>query len=160
MRILSGVIAKKPMSPQTSKFLIEEYKALRKEIELYIRETRNSERYLIIATGAVWGWLSAHGIKEGIAWSIPIFLAFGVGLRSLVILAHFMQMGSHIRKIEDSFGVEGWEHKTRFGLTSISSTLLWLVLLILSFMAYNNREKLTLSLDSEKTKQTSSAPQH
>jgi hypothetical protein len=74
------------------RFLIEEYKALRKEIELYITEARALERYRIIAIGAVWGWLSANRIEHLVAWTIPLILTIGVGFRSLVVLLYCIRL--------------------------------------------------------------------
>jgi hypothetical protein len=38
-------------------FLLEEYRSLRKEIELYLTKSRSQERYTLIAVGAIRGWL-------------------------------------------------------------------------------------------------------
>jgi len=94
-------------------FLLEEYKALRKEIELYIAEVRGLERYSIVAIGAVWGWLSANRIEHPVPWMIPLILSIGVGLRGLVILVHFKRISKYIYGIESAFDVNGWEHQFR-----------------------------------------------
>src|SRR5690242_7806168 len=59
-KVASGSeIAGTDPTEMAQQFFIEEYKALREEIKLRIDETTSSERYFLIASAAVYVWLSA-----------------------------------------------------------------------------------------------------
>lgn len=60
-------------------FLIEEFKALRSEIELYLAEIRRLERNTIIAVGTIWAWLLHERVTDARVWSIPIVLTLHSG---------------------------------------------------------------------------------
>ena len=74
-------------------FRLEEYKSLRKEIELYLTESRSQERYTLIAVGAIWAWLVINRLTSGLLWSVPIVLTVATSIRMIAILLHFTHMG-------------------------------------------------------------------
>jgi hypothetical protein len=53
-------------------FLIEEFKALRSEIELYLAEIRR-------LVGTIWAWLLHERVTDARVWSIPIVLTLHSG---------------------------------------------------------------------------------
>ena len=129
-----------PMSREQT-FHLEEYKALRKEIEFYIAEFRSQERSVVVAVGVIWGWLVTRGEGGLLPWSIPIILTVAAAYRAHVLNKHMRLLSGYIESIEDSFGVSGWEHhftkqvyRVRKG--DLANTLLTYALLVLSVLAF------------------------
>jgi hypothetical protein len=123
-------------------FRLEEYKALRKEIEIYTQESRALERYTIVALGATWAWLIVNKVHEWVPWTIPPLLVVAVALRGLGFLAHFRHMGEYLAEVEKSFGVQGWEQKRPGAHVARVTNLLAWVLLVLSIIALLWRDAL------------------
>jgi sulfite exporter TauE/SafE len=94
-------------------FQLEEYKALRKEIELYIKEAHSQELYTVIAVGVVWGWLILNHQNHWLLWAIPLIITIVSVIRMIALYRHFKIMAGYIRKTEGAFGVSGWEHRQR-----------------------------------------------
>jgi hypothetical protein len=97
-----------PFSSET--FLLEEYKALRKEVEIYLLESRSLERYTIIAVGIIWGWLINTHNHNRMVWAIPVVLTALATVRRFAIDRHFNRLRDYIVKTEADFQVNGWEH--------------------------------------------------
>jgi hypothetical protein len=108
------------MPVEPSDFHLEEYKALRKEIEWLLKDYRALERNVAIVCGGLLAWLfeqkqSSQGwTPQDLAWVIP-FLFAGLGsVRAWGILKAFDVYHEYIAKIEEAFssGMElsGWEH--------------------------------------------------
>jgi hypothetical protein len=68
-----------PMSDKNETFLLEEYKALRKEIEIYLTEARSLERSTLAAVGVIWGWLITSHNDDTILWTMPIWITLAAG---------------------------------------------------------------------------------
>ena len=94
-----------------NRFQIEEYKALRREIEIYLHESRFQERYTIVASGLIWAWLITHRIDNGWVWSLPVWIALASSIRRLAITGHFNVMREYLKGVENFYGVKGWEHR-------------------------------------------------
>lgn len=90
-------------------FQLEEYKALRTEIDFYIAEFRLQERNVVIAVGAIWSWLIGGHRDQLTPWLLPIILIVGVIFRSWAMSKHMRTMSGRIKDIEKAFGVVGWE---------------------------------------------------
>jgi hypothetical protein len=100
-------------------FQLEEYKALRKEVEIYEQESRSQERYTLIAVGLTWYWLLTNHLTIGLLWFVPILLTAATTARMVAMMRHFKNLGSYLAKLEDVFiGAQGksekdprgWEH--------------------------------------------------
>jgi hypothetical protein len=123
-------------SANSKEFYLEEYKALRKEIESLSKETRSLERNVIISIGLVWVWLLNDGTATTKpAWLFPILLAVLGCLRAMQIERHFKSFNEYIGKIEASFSAEqdpgGWEHFLfPRRPTRLSTLAFWWVLVI------------------------------
>lgn len=117
-------------------FQIEEYKSLRKEIEVYLAEARSQERYVVIGVGAIWAWLLAHNNHENLPWLMPVFLTAAVALRSFGIDRHFKQLKRYLCLLEKEFDVNGWEHQERKFSVGAASNVLALILLLLTVIAF------------------------
>jgi len=120
-------------------YRLEEYRALRKEVELYLTESRSQERYTLIAVGAIWAWLILNHFQTSLLWSIPIILTAATSLRMAAILRHFDYMGKYIRALECKFGVTGWEQQSRGWTLGAAYIVLDVALLVLAIVAWCNR---------------------
>jgi len=99
-----------------------ESESLRASIVASIKETRSLERNALIATGAVWTWLStaAIGAKVPLAWWIPALFAVFGWLRTDALLRSIRRSATYIIRLERHLcaevGPKGWErhlHSTR-----------------------------------------------
>lgn len=108
------------MPIEASDFHLEEYKALRKEIEWLLQDYRALERNIAVVCGGLLTWLFAqkHSCQEwspqDLAWIIP-FLFAGLGsVRAWGIFKAFDVYHEYIVKIEEAFSagmnLGGWEH--------------------------------------------------
>ncbi len=131
-------------------FRLEEYKSLRKEIELYLTESRSQERYTLIAVGAIWAWLMINRLTSGLLWSVPIILTVAASIRMIAILQHFTHMGEYIKALEGKFTVRGWEHKPKGWTLGAANMLLSLALLVLAIVAFSYRLDLLAQFPSPK----------
>lgn len=113
-------------------FWIEEYKALRSEIDYYIGELRSQERYAVIAAGFVWSWLITNNRHEVFLWSAPVLLMIAIVVRSYGMSEHIKVISKHIKLIEETFNVTGWEHQKHSGALGFTTLTLSYALLILS----------------------------
>jgi hypothetical protein len=130
-----------PFSPQQKEFLIQEYSALRDEIELTLKELRSIERYAIIATGGVWAWLAGHALQVW-TWAIPLIFVVCGFLRHRVLINHLIDMGTYIRCTTEPFFLgpgAGWEnhyHKSNdWRLDTVSNNSVWIFLAAASLLA-------------------------
>jgi hypothetical protein len=103
------------MLTSSETFRLAEYKALRKEIEIYLSESRSLERYTIIAVGAIWGWLITNHNDNLMVWTIPVVLTVLAVGRRIGMNEHFKKLGAYIAEIESKFGVTGWERVPKTG---------------------------------------------
>lgn len=115
-------------------FWIEEYKALRAEIDYYIAELRSQERYAVIAAGFVWSWLITNGRREVFLWSAPVLLMVAIVVRSYGMSEHIKVISRHIKRIEQNFDVKGWEHQYHSGALGFTTLTLSYALLALSLV--------------------------
>ena len=98
----------------TKAFHEKEYEALRREIELDIKETRSLERNALLANAAIFTWLATTG-KEflGHWWLpwLPVVISGLAAFRSFALLSRMMELGDYIAKLECTFGSLGWERE-------------------------------------------------
>lgn len=124
-------------------FHIEEFKALRAEIDSRIKEGQTWESLGLTATAAVYAWLATNSFCD-FAWWIPVlFPAFGL-LRHSALMVRILQIAGYIRDVEAKLSddpLTGWEthllnqrvqHPYRSRLISFSSFVFWTALLILT----------------------------
>lgn len=123
-------------------YRLEEYKALRKEIELYLTESRSQERYTLIAVWAIWAWLITNKQMSALLWSVPIILTLATSVRMWAMLRHFGNMGKYIRTLEGKFNVNGWEHQKKPWTLGLAYVILNFALLSLAVIAFLYRDKL------------------
>jgi hypothetical protein len=124
-------------------FRLEEYRALRQELELYLTESRSQERYTLIAVGVIWGWLVTNRLNGRLLSAIPIMLTVAASIRMVAILRHFHHIGEYIWTLENDFKVEGWEHKEKGWTLGMAYLLLSIVLIALTIIGYHYRADLT-----------------
>jgi hypothetical protein len=99
-----------PMEDKRS-FQIEEYRALRKEIDQHMIESRAEERYAIIAAGITWGWLIFNHKTNGLLWAVPVLLTAAIVFRTEAMSKHIHEIGQYLKTLEEAFQAPGWEHK-------------------------------------------------
>jgi hypothetical protein len=131
-----------PRPEDQALFLVEEYRALRKEIDQHMIESRTEERYAIISSGVVWAWLILNHEKNALLWLVPVVLSIAIAFRTNAMSKHIEQIGMYIRTLELAFQWVGWEHYekkrdvTRINLVSAVG------LLVLAFIAFFYRKTL------------------
>jgi hypothetical protein len=130
-----------PVMTNARVFQLEEYRALRKEIEFYIAEFRSQERSVVIADGVIWGWLISHGMWNYLAWSMPVILTAAAAIRSHLLSQHMRVISNYIEHLERSFGVDGWEQMFTAKVRNVkrgqfSNALLTYALLTLAIVGF------------------------
>jgi hypothetical protein len=124
-------------------FRLEEYRTLRKEVEIYLAESRSQERYTLIAVGVIWGWLIVNRLSNSLLWAVPITLTLATSLRMGAILLHFGHLSEYIYSLEEKFKAPGWEHKDKGWTLGAAYVLIDLLLLVLTIVAWAHRTDLT-----------------
>jgi hypothetical protein len=132
-------------------FLIEEFKALRNEIDASVQETRSLERLAVISTGGVWTWLLKESKLGSLAAWLPLPIVFLCGIRSLAIYIDLLQMNKYIQERTEKFllGTQGgWRNspfqKERAHVLLGSAVVFWVLLLALTYIVPRFREVLGL----------------
>ena len=127
---------------------LEEYRALRSEIELRIKEGHTLETFSVAGIAAVYAWLATHidtGISE-FGWWIPaLFPVLGI-MRQLGVWFRMEEIAKYTQAIETTFKLKkppGWEtyldnkrkkepHKSQ--LLSLSSLSLWIAMFLVTIL--------------------------
>jgi hypothetical protein len=123
-------------------FQLEEYRSLRKEIEMYITESRTQERYAVIAVAAIWTWLIVNKQTSSALWILPVLATALIAFREFAIRRHFQDIKDYIKTLEGAFDVKGWEHTTRRWSLGSANTLLTSVLFVIALFAWFYRNSL------------------
>jgi hypothetical protein len=112
-------------------------------------EIKIFERYVILASGAIWAWLVTQHNSNFVAWSLPIVLALAGFLRNLGLRMHLRRIAEYIRKIEDDqlrgSEIGGWEkylEKDQGLRRQLVNYLVWIVLVIIAVGALFLRSQL------------------
>lgn len=112
-------------STDQDQFLLEEYKRLCKEIESVVAEVRQSERFSLVAIGAIWGYLlgqNSFNISNvsnyRFALWLPFFLCILFFIKNTFQGIHLTHLGDYLSSIERHFLAEGatglgWEQHIR-----------------------------------------------
>jgi hypothetical protein len=102
-----------------SDFHLEQLKILRGKADKLNEETRATERYVLLASGAIYTFLFAqsgtlHTLRSAkFIWWIPPVLALMGGLRSYALEGYITGCDRYVKKAEDTLrltGLVGWEH--------------------------------------------------
>jgi hypothetical protein len=131
-----------PRVEDQAPFLIEEYKALRKEIDQHMIESRTEERYAIISSGIVWAWLILNHEKNFLLWLVPVLLNTAIVFRTRAMSKHIEQIGMYIRTLELAFQCVGWEHYEKKRNVTKINLIIAIGLLALAFIAFLYRKTL------------------
>ena len=140
------------MTESESKFHIEEYKELRKEVLEKITKTETLIQYAVLISAAVFSWLATqesvvtstivaqskptillHPLAR-IAWWIPFASTFVIGIVGIAQYIRIKEMGEYLMKLEGAMGNSrlGWEAflaKKPYTVSSVFA-LAWLTLFI------------------------------
>ena len=103
-----------PHAKDPQAFHEKEYEALRREIELDIKETRSLERNALVANAVIFVWLGTTG-KEflnhcWLPW-VPVLISGLGAIRSCALLSRMRELGNYIAQLECTFGSLGWERE-------------------------------------------------
>jgi hypothetical protein len=95
-------------------FVLEEFKALRKEIDDRLKDIMQDFQFSLIAIAGIYAWLATRGNELSFIYSLgfwgPILIAGYGAFRCALIGLRIYQLRWYIRNhIEHHFGVEGWE---------------------------------------------------
>jgi hypothetical protein len=97
-------------------FYLEEYKALRKQVEIMLEEEWKRAQYVVLGLAAVWVWLltTTHDehpvpIPRAVWWVVPAFVYFAGLLHELGAFGMVGRLSGYLRRLEKEFGVYGWE---------------------------------------------------
>jgi len=137
-------------------FLIEEYKALRSEIEFLSSHSRVLESSIVLGTAAIYAWVAKERPAdiEKFIWWVPVILSVLGSIREYGHKVRTFQIAEYIRQIEEYFQKDatpsGWEHflveKRKFKKNialGLSTFVFWLIMLISTlilalFMTFSN----------------------
>jgi len=119
-------------------FLVAEFSALRREIELVIKELGDYLRYAILASGAIWAWLLSRPQPRisHIGCFVPLALSLLIFFQTRVLRRKVFGLAKYIQKIEESCVLPpglGWETQLASGRVSRDKVpqlenLIWAVL--------------------------------
>jgi len=130
---------------EAQSFRLEEYRSLRKEVEIYLTESRSQERYTLIAIGVIVGWLLLNHVGSVWLWSVPFALTIATTGRMIGIMIHFINLKTYIRSTERAFGVFGWESRDRPWSMGAVYVVFNVILLVLTGVAvYFHNDMATL----------------
>jgi hypothetical protein len=101
-------------------FLITEFDALRREIELEIKEIGDYLRYAILSSGAIWAWLLSRPDSRipHIGCSVPLVLTALLFGYTVVIRTKIFGIAKYIQRIERLCDLPdglGWESQFEKG---------------------------------------------
>lgn len=150
------------MTESESKFHIEEYKELRKEVLEKITKAETLIQYTILISAAVFSWLATqesavahasvtqseatihlHPLAR-MAWWIPFASTVVAGIVGIAQYIRIKEMGEYLRKLEEAMGNSslGWEAflaKKPYTVSPVFA-LAWLTVFIgTGYIAYNVR---------------------
>jgi hypothetical protein len=148
-------LATAPVSPSPSDsegidaaraFHIEQFKALRVEIDESTKEIRAVQRYVAAAVGGIWAWLATHSVKlPWWAWWMPVVLVALGFIQCAMLLREVRRLGTYIRTVENALRLSdlvtrGWEtylfeEYSHNPMASVSVHLVWLCMAVGTIIA-------------------------
>jgi hypothetical protein len=102
------------MNPPSETFLIAEYEALRREIEIEIKELGEFLRYGFLVSGGIWAWLLTQqpGRVVAVAYFLPLLVTVLLYGETTLVRRSIFNIGVYLRKVEQHFILPsglGWE---------------------------------------------------
>lgn len=125
---MAGVVYDASMDQQS--FLISEFSALRREIELEIKELRELLRYAILSSGAIWAWLLSRSqpMLSRVGCFLPLALSLLLLGQSLLVRKKVFGLGAYLQRIEQAFKLPdrlGWETQLTRGIIKRDNLPRW-----------------------------------
>jgi hypothetical protein len=130
--MIGFAIMPESFSEKASEFHLEEFKGLRKEVELLLEDYLSLERNVVIAIGASWAFLYHERLP---AWTflIPCLFAVLGAVRAKGIMDAFGVLSGYLKKIEIAYRREGvlrgWEHDHQGTGFAKGAFWFWLILI-------------------------------
>lgn len=124
------------------RFLVEEYKALRTQIDNHMKDLLNLEKWALTVAGIFWSWFATVGPKNppGLIYWCPAIMSFLFGMRALGLHVMNLQVGKYIRLVENRLSVskpDGWENflcSERPRIVMVSAVAFWILLLLFNVL--------------------------
>jgi len=105
-------------------------------------ESRTEERYAVISSGLIWGWLILNKKTNGLLWAVPVLLTAAITYRTDAMSKHICEIGDYIRTLEIAFHAKGWEHHPKKRKVTQINRLITIGLFILAVVAWKLRKTL------------------
>jgi hypothetical protein len=123
-----------------SEFLLAEYEALRRKLDVFAQEQFVCARWALAFTGIFWAYLAIDqpGWLPGFAYWTPAIVVGFLGLRTLSLLLAVRKVQLYIVTVEEhmqlpnGLGWEGTRHLPRPSAVRICCWLYWVLLLALN----------------------------
>jgi hypothetical protein len=101
----------------SSEFHLQEFDALRHEMDESVKAIWDIERYILLITGGIWAWsIPQSGTAfKGVMW-LPLGLNLLFGLRALALYRHVNRISNYLLLVEKRLRADehvGWEHYFR-----------------------------------------------
>jgi hypothetical protein len=139
------------MDPNTQQYLLAEFEALRREMDVEIVAVRDIITYVIFLSGVFWSWLFSKEKKEppkGVEYIAPL-LTILLCIRAFTLSLQIGRIGEYIRLLESKLTLPpglGWETHFNslgwFARYDIAVGIIWGVIIIINcVVAYTYRNK-------------------
>ena len=104
------------MQPKNLSFVLEEYKALRVEIDNIQKQGYAMETALILGVAGFVSFSSSEKIADALIWYLPFIITLLVTAKKWFLSQRMTELGEYIIRIEDKLkfaNVIGWEHRLK-----------------------------------------------
>jgi hypothetical protein len=136
--MVGSAIMSDSFSEKAPEFHLEEFKGLRKEVELLLEDYLGLERNVVVAIGASWAFLYHERLP---AWTflIPCLFAVLGAVRAKGIMDAFGVLSGYLKKLEIAYRREsvllGWEHSHQGTGFSKGAVWFWSILIAATVLA-------------------------
>ena len=101
------------MAEPSTESLLMMYDALRKEIEMFLKEIGVLVTSSIMASGAVWGWILVNQdkVSSKVLLFVPVFLVLLAAMRAHALREGTVRAAEHLARLEKALGFDdklGW----------------------------------------------------
>lgn len=121
---------------------LEEYKTLRKKIDLTMSDVSTTERWVMVGIVSVWTWLVTNPKTLGtgqarLAWWIPVFLAVVGTAQTRALRRHINLLCDYLRsELEERLGLrwqQWYENRPGIGFLRLGR-LYWPVMIVVTII--------------------------
>ncbi|MEL4429414.1 hypothetical protein [Shewanella mangrovisoli] len=116
MRTNKMLAVRKYMQQKHLSFVLEEYKALRVEIDNIQKQGYAMETALILGIAGFVSFASSATIADSLIWYLPFLITLLVTAKKWFLSKRMEELGEYIARIEDKLkfaNIIGWEHRLK-----------------------------------------------